>query len=123
MAVGDLAGVPVAGVLGDQGEASLSRSRVLQLRRHEEHLWHRRFLNFTLGNEPVMSEHGLVTTVAWRLGEASPVYALEGSVIAGALVQWLRDNLGIINDAREIEALARSVEGSEGVAFVPAFSG
>ena len=71
-----------------------------------------------------MSEHGLITTVAWKLGDAEPVYALEGSVaMAGALVQWLRDNLGIIDDAAEVEALARSVDGSEGVVFVPAFSG
>jgi glycerol kinase len=82
------------------------------------------FLLFTLGKEPVMSEHGLITTVAWKLGDAEPVYALEGSVaVAGALIQWLRDNLGIIGDAREVEALARSVDGSEGVVFVPAFSG
>jgi glycerol kinase len=82
------------------------------------------FLLFTLGNEPVMSDHGLITTVAWRLGDAKPVYALEGSVaVAGALIQWLRDNLGIIDDAGEVEALARSVDGSEGVVFVPAFSG
>ena len=71
-----------------------------------------------------MSKHGLVTTVAWKLGDAEPVYALEGSVaIAGALVQWLRDNLGIIDDAAEVEALARSVQDSGGVVFVPAFSG
>jgi glycerol kinase len=71
-----------------------------------------------------MSEHGLVTTVAWKLGDAGPVYALEGSVaIAGALIQWLRENLGIIDDPREVEALARSVDSSEGVVFVPAFSG
>jgi glycerol kinase len=82
------------------------------------------FLNFTLGNEPVLSEHGLITTVAWKLGDAEPVYALEGSVaMAGALIQWLRDNLGIIDDASEVEALARSVDGSQGVVFVPAFSG
>jgi glycerol kinase len=72
----------------------------------------------------MMSEHGLITTVAWKLGSARPVYALEGSVaIAGALVQWLRDSLGIIDDASEVETLARSVDGSEGVVFVPAFSG
>ena len=82
------------------------------------------FLLFTLGNEPKMSEHGLITTVAWKLGSARPVYALEGAVaIAGALVQWMRDNLGIIRDASEVETLARSVDGSEGVVFVPAFSG
>ena len=82
------------------------------------------FLLFTLGNEPKMSEHGLITTVAWKLGDADAVYALEGSVaMAGSLVQWLRDNLGIIDDASEVETLARSVQGSEGVVFVPAFSG
>ena len=82
------------------------------------------FLLSTLGTEPVMSEHGLITTVAWKLGDADAVYALEGSVaMAGALVQWLRDNLGIIDDASEVETLARSVEDSGGVVFVPAFSG
>ena len=82
------------------------------------------FLLFTLGTEPVISEHGLITTVAWKLGDAEPVYALEGSVaMAGALVQWLRDNLGLIDDAPEVEQLARSVADSGGVVFVPAFSG
>jgi glycerol kinase len=72
----------------------------------------------------VVSEHGLITTVAWKLGPADAVYALEGSVaMAGALVQWLRDNLGLIDDASEIEPLARSVPDSGGVVFVPAFSG
>jgi glycerol kinase len=123
MAVGDLAGVPVAGVLGDQ-QASLFGHTCFDHGDMKNTYGTGAFLLFTLGNEPVMSEHGLVTTVAWRLGDASPVYALEGSVaVAGALVQWLRDNLGIIHDAREVEALARSVEGSEGVVFVPAFSG
>jgi hypothetical protein len=79
------------------------------------------FLLFTLGNEPVTSEHGLLATVAWKLGDADPVYALEGWIaMAGALVQWLRDNLGIIDDAREVETLARSVEDSAGVVFGPA---
>ena len=82
------------------------------------------FLNFTLGTKPVVSEHGLITTVAWKLGDADAVYALEGSVaMAGALVQWLRDNLRLIADASEIEPLARTVEDSGGVVFVPAFSG
>jgi glycerol kinase len=122
-AVGDLAGVPVAGVLGDQ-QASLFGHTCFDHGDVKNTYGTGGFLNFTLGNEPVMSEHGLVTTVAWKLGDAHAVYALEGSVaIAGALVQWLRDNLGIIKDAGEIEALARSVDGSEGVVFVPAFSG
>ena len=123
MAVGDLSGVPVAGVLGDQ-QASLFGHTCFDHGDMKNTYGTGAFLLFTLGNEPVMSEHGLITTVAWKLGDADPVYALEGSVaIAGALVQWLRDNLGIIDDAGEVEALARSVDGSEGVVFVPAFSG
>jgi glycerol kinase len=122
-AVGDLSGVPVAGVLGDQ-QASLFGHTCFDHGEIKNTYGTGAFLNFTLGTEPVLSEHGLITTVAWKLGDAEPVYALEGSVaVAGALIQWLRDNLGIIDDAREVEALARSVDGSEGVVFVPAFSG
>jgi glycerol kinase len=122
-AVGDLSGVTVAGVLGDQ-QASLFGHTCFDPGDMKNTYGTGAFLLFTLGKEPVMSKHGLITTVAWKLGAAEPVYALEGSVaMAGALIQWLRDNLGIINDASEVEALARSVEGSEGVVFVPAFSG
>jgi glycerol kinase len=122
-AVGDLAGVPVAGVLGDQ-PASLFGHTCFDHGEIKNTYGTGAFLLFTLGNEPVISEHGLITTVAWKLGDAEPVYALEGSVaMAGALVQWLRDNLGVIDDAGEVEALARSVDGSKGVVFVPAFSG
>jgi glycerol kinase len=122
-AAGDLAGVPVAGVLGDQ-QASLFGHTCFDHGEMKNTYGTGAFLNFTLGTEPVLSEHGLITTVAWKLGDADPVYALEGSVaVAGALIQWLRDNLGIIDDAGEVETLARSVDGSEGVVFVPAFSG
>jgi glycerol kinase len=122
-AVGDLSGVPVAGVLGDQ-QASLFGHTCFDRGDMKNTYGTGAFLNFTLGNEPVLSDHGLITTVAWKLGDAEPVYALEGSVaVAGALIQWLRDNLGIIDDAGEVETLARSVDGSEGVVFVPAFSG
>jgi glycerol kinase len=122
-AVGDLAGVPVAGILGDQ-QASLFGHTCFDHGDLKNTYGTGAFLNFTLGTEPVLSEHGLITTVAWKLGDADPVYALEGSVaVAGALIQWLRDNLGIIDDAGEVEELARSVDGSEGVVFVPAFSG
>ena len=122
-AAGDLAGVPIAGVLGDQ-QASLFGHTCFDHGDMKNTYGTGAFLNFTLGTEPVLSEHGLITTVAWKLGDADPVYALEGSVaVAGALIQWLRDNLGIIDDAREVETLARSVDGSEGVVFVPAFSG
>ena len=78
------------------------------------------------GEAPVHSKHGLITTVAARLGgpDVPATYALEGSVaVAGSLINWLRDNLGIIGDAAEVEALARSVPDSGDVVFVPAFSG
>jgi glycerol kinase len=76
------------------------------------------------GGEVVHSKAGLVTTVAYRFGDAAPCYALEGSVaIGGALIQWLRDNLGLIKTAPEVEALARTVEDNGDVYIVPAFSG
>jgi glycerol kinase len=122
-AVGELSGVPVAGVLGDQS-ASLFGHTCFDHGDMKSTYGTGAFLLFTLGTKPVLSEHGLITTVAWKLGDADAVYALEGSVaMAGSLVQWLRDNLGIIDDASEVETLARSVQGSEGVVFVPAFSG
>jgi len=122
-ATGDLSGVPVAGVLGDQ-QASLFGHTCFDHGDVKNTYGTGAFLNFTLGSEPVLSRHGLITTVAWQLGDAKPVYALEGSVaVAGALIQWLRDNLGIIDDARDVEALARTVDGSQGVVIVPAFSG
>jgi glycerol kinase len=76
-----------------------------------------------IGERPILSEHGLVTTAAWRV-RGKTVYALEGSAfIAGAAVQWLRDGLGIIASAKDIEALARKVASSDGVVFVPALAG
>jgi glycerol kinase len=82
------------------------------------------FLLLNTGTRIVPSTSGLLTTVAYRLGDAPAHYALEGSVaIAGALVQWLRDNLGLISSASDVEALARTVEDNGGVWFVPAFSG
>jgi glycerol kinase len=122
-ATGDLAGVPVAGILGDQ-PASLFGHTCFDHGDVKNTYGTGAFLLFTLGTEPLISEHGLITTVAWKLGDADAVYALEGSVaMAGALVQWLRDNLGLIDDTPEIEGLARSVPDSGGVVFVPAFSG
>jgi glycerol kinase len=82
---------------------------------------------FTLmntGAEPVFSKNGLLTTVLYKLGDNKPVYALEGSIaVAGSLVQWIRDNLGLITKSSEIEDLAKSVDDNGGVYFVPAFSG
>ena len=81
------------------------------------------FALMNIGQRPILSEHGLVTTAAWRI-KGKTTYALEGSAfIAGAAVQWLRDGLGIIKSAKEIEALARTVSSSEGVVFVPALAG
>ncbi|HEY2242435.1 MAG TPA: glycerol kinase GlpK, partial [Streptosporangiaceae bacterium] len=122
-AVGDLSRVPVAGILGDQS-ASLFGHTCFDHGDIKNTYGTGAFLLSTLGTEPVVSEHGLITTVAWKLGAAKAVYALEGSVaMAGALVQWLRDNLRLIDDASEIEQLARSVPDAGGVVLVPAFSG
>jgi glycerol kinase len=82
------------------------------------------FLLLNTGTEPVRSNHGLLTTVAYRLGAEPPVYALEGSIaVTGSAVQWLRDQLGVISEAAQSEELARQVEDNGGVYFVPAFSG
>jgi glycerol kinase len=76
------------------------------------------------GTEPVRSAHGLITTVCYQVGDAKPVYALEGSIaVTGSAVQWLRDQLGIISGAEHSEGLARQVSDNGGVYFVPAFSG
>ncbi|HEY4754282.1 MAG TPA: glycerol kinase GlpK, partial [Candidatus Limnocylindrales bacterium] len=120
---GDLAGVPIAGDLGDQ-QAALFGQACFDPGDAKNTYGTGCFMLLNTGGRAVPSEHGLLTTVAYRLGDAAPVYALEGSVaIAGALIQWLRDNLGIISSAPEVEALARTVEDSGGIAFVPAFSG
>ncbi|WP_345025673.1 FGGY-family carbohydrate kinase, partial [Actinomadura keratinilytica] len=82
------------------------------------------FLLLNTGEELVRSEHGLLTTVCYKFGDAEPVYALEGSIaVTGSAVQWLRDQLGIISGAAQSEALARQVDDNGGVYFVPAFSG
>jgi glycerol kinase len=76
------------------------------------------------GEKPIPSQYGLITTVAYRVGEEAAVYALEGSVaVTGALVQWFRDNLGLIEESPQIEALAKEVENNGGLYYVPAFSG
>jgi glycerol kinase len=76
------------------------------------------------GNKPVQSNAGLLTTLGYKIGNQNAVYALEGSIaISGALVQWLRDNLGLIERSSDVEALARTVDDNGGIYFVPAFSG
>ena len=115
--------IPVCGALGDQ-QAALVGQSCFGPGEAKNTYGTGCFLLLNTGNEPVASQRGLLTTVAYRFGASPAVYALEGSVaIAGALVQWLRDNLGLIHQASEVEQLARSVEDSGGIYFVPAFSG
>jgi glycerol kinase len=123
-ATGPLAGVPVAGILGDQQAATVGQT-CFEVGEAKNTYGTGCFLLLNTGRQPVASTSGLLTTVAYRLGPSEPaVYALEGAIaIAGALVQWLRDNLGLIERSADIEALAGSVEDNGGVYFVPAFSG
>ncbi|HET9837705.1 MAG TPA: glycerol kinase GlpK [Candidatus Angelobacter sp.] len=123
VAEGPLAGVAVAGILGDQ-QAALVGQTCFKIGEAKNTYGTGCFLLMNTGEKPVESRHGLLTTVGYKLGNQRASYALEGSVaIAGALVQWLRDNLGIIRSSPEIEELAASVEDNGGVYFVPAFSG
>jgi len=116
-------GVTIAGILGDQ-QAALVGQTCFKPGEAKNTYGTGCFLLMNVGERPVASSHGLLTTVAYRLGDAPAVYALEGSIaITGALVQWLRDNLGLIEKSSDIEALAISVTDNGGVYFVPAFSG
>ncbi len=120
---GVLAGVPIAGILGDQ-QAAMFGQAALDPGGAKNTYGTGNFLLINTGERPVFSEHGLLTTVCYRLGDAPTVYALEGSVaVSGSLVQWLRDNLGIISSAPEVETLAAQVPDNGGVYVVPAFSG
>lgn len=122
-AVDPLDGVPVGGILGDQ-QAALFGQVCFDVGEAKNTYGTGCFMLLNTGNEPVFSENGLLTTVAYQIGSQAPVFALEGSIaVAGALIQWLRDNLGIIESAPEVETLARSVDDNGGVYFVPAFSG
>lgn len=118
-----LDGVPIAGDLGDQ-QAALVGQTCLRRGDAKNTYGTGCFLLMNTGEQPVPSKAGLITTVAYRLGREKPCYALEGSIaVAGALVQWLRDRLGLIESSAQIEALAREVEDNGDVYFVPAFSG
>ncbi|MFD4642602.1 glycerol kinase GlpK [Lentzea sp. NPDC058436] len=120
---GALAGVPIAGILGDQQAATFGQA-CLSPGEAKNTYGTGNFMLLNTGTEKVMSENGLLTTVCYKIGEAPQVYALEGSIaVTGSLVQWLRDNLGMIGSAAEIEEHARSVEDNGGAYFVPAFSG
>jgi glycerol kinase len=115
-------GIPITGIAGDQ-HAALFGQACFQPGDAKCTYGTGAFLLINTGSRPIVSGSGLLSTLAWQIGQ-EPVYALEGSTfIAGAAVQWLRDGLGIIASAGEIEALARSVPSTDGVAFVPALSG
>jgi glycerol kinase len=116
-------GVPIAGVLGDQ-QAALFGQTCFKPGEAKNTYGTGCFVLMNTGHEPVQSKAGLVTTLAYKLGDKKPVYALEGSIaVTGSLVQWLRDNLGLIKTSADVEALARTVEDNGDVYFVPAFSG
>jgi glycerol kinase len=115
--------VPIAGILGDQ-QAALVGQTCFKSGEAKNTYGTGCFLLMNTGDRPVQSTCGLLTTVAYQLGSQPAKYALEGSIaITGALVQWVRDNLGLIQSSKEIEALARTVDDNGGVYFVPAFSG
>jgi len=119
----ELAGVPVAGILGDQ-QAALVGQACFSPGEAKNTYGTGCFLLLNTGGEPRISQAGLITTVAYQFGDAPAQYALEGSIaITGALVQWLRDNLGIAASAAAISALAGEVADNGGVYIVPAFSG
>jgi len=122
-AKGDLKDVPVAGDLGDQ-QAALFGQTCFNAGEAKNTYGTGCFMLLNTGEKAVQSRHGLLTTLGYRIGAQKPVYALEGSIaITGALVQWLRDNLGLITNSAAVEALARTVEDNGGIYFVPAFSG
>jgi glycerol kinase len=120
---GCLSGLTIGGILGDQ-QAALVGQTCFSPGQAKNTYGTGCFLLMNTGEKKVFSQHGLLTTVAYQLGNQPPVYALEGSIaITGALVQWVRDNLGLIETSEQIESLANSVSDNGGVYFVPAFSG
>jgi glycerol kinase len=121
--VSAVAGIPVAGDLGDQ-QAALVGQTCFKPGQAKNTYGTGCFLLLNTDTTPVQSQFGLITTLAYKMGDQPARYALEGSIaITGALVQWLRDNLNMISKSADIEVLAKSVEDNGGVYFVPAFSG
>jgi glycerol kinase len=115
--------VPIAGILGDQQAATFGQV-AFEPGEAKNTYGTGNFLIFPTGTEIVHSTNGLLTTMAYRLGDGEPHYALEGSIaVTGSLIQWLRDNLGLIGAAPEVEQLAKTVDDNGGAYFVPAFSG
>lgn len=122
-AVGAAAGVPVAGDLGDQ-QAALFGQTCFDVGEAKNTYGTGSFLLLNTGTEAVQSKNGLITGVGYKIGDQPAAYMLEGSIaITGALVQWLRDNLKMIDASPDVEALARTVDDNGGIYFVPAFSG
>jgi glycerol kinase len=118
-----LSGVKIASALGDQQAATFGQV-CFSPGMAKNTYGTGNFMLLNTGNEVVHSKNGLLTTVCYKIGDAAPVYALEGSIaVTGSLVQWVRDNLRLIGTAPEIEAVARSVDDNGGAYFVPAFSG
>jgi glycerol kinase len=115
--------VPISGILGDQQAATFGQA-AFDAGESKNTYGTGNFLIVNTGETPVQSKNGLLTTVAYQLGDEAPRYALEGSIaVTGSLIQWLRDNLGLISEASEVEALAASVPDNGGCYVVPAFSG
>jgi glycerol kinase len=120
---GELEGIPLAGDLGDQ-QAALFGQTCFSAGEAKNTYGTGCFMLMNTGTQPVVSINGLLTTLGYKIGEAPAIYALEGSIaISGALVQWLRDNLGLIEKSADIETLASQVEDNGGMYIVPAFSG
>jgi len=118
-----LSGTPICSNLGDQ-QAALFGQVCFQPGDAKNTYGTGCFMLLNTGTEIIKSNHGLLTTVGYKIGKQDPIYCLEGSIaITGALVQWLRDNIGIIQSSQEIEPLAKTVDDNGGVYFVPAFSG
>ena len=115
--------IPVCGILGDQQAATVGQA-CFSPGEAKNTYGTGCFMILNTGSEIVPSQHGLLTTACYKFGDTPTVYALEGSIaITGALVQWLRDNLGLIQNAPEVETLAHTVDDNGGIYFVPAFSG
>ncbi|MBO3085128.1 glycerol kinase GlpK [Cellulomonas fengjieae] len=120
---GMVPGVPIAGILGDQQAATFGQA-CFEVGTAKNTYGTGNFMLINTGTEAIPSKNGLLTTVCYKIGDQPTVYALEGSIaVTGSLIQWLRDNLGLIKTAPEIEKVAATVDDNGGAYFVPAFSG
>ena len=120
---GLLKGIPISGILGDQQAATFGQA-CFEVGMAKNTYGTGCFMLMNTGQDLVFSDNGLLTTVCYKIGDQPVIYALEGSIaVAGSLIQWLRDNMKIIKNAKEIEDLALTVDTNGGVYFVPAFSG